>query len=364
MNAEIDSLICALEKCKSKCMNDKKYCKKHQINIFLDETKALNKRPCANYIRKCRSQLDVSYTKKKCENCLSKERIKDKTRRGLAVDTSVTENNTKKCSKCNKEKEITCFEGEKGGFLQKAGINISFQDEKLLISGLGKKNPLVDYKLDSLHYIEKPSKENYLEIKAGELPDTIQKYIDFLFDNSNFEIPSITSQHLMMYGVEIDNIKGSMAVLPKFDAIFRFDKPISLSSIMANLSAIDKNLKNEGKNNFSIGTVTYYVQQLSKNEIYIGINERPIIILKVDPNFFELSGNLSSLFKIEGTGLIAQIAQMMPEVQNSKQFFGSVQAFDIHAYIDENDYIAIDGVMSFSQDRMASLEFFNYLIRF
>ena len=256
------------------------------------------------------------------------------------------------------------FEGEKGGFLQKAGINISFQDEKLLISGSGKKNPLVDYKLDSLHYIEKPSKENYLEIKAGELPDTIQKYIDFLFDNSNFEIPSITSQHLMMYGVEIDNIKGSMAVLPKFDAIFRFDKPISLSSIMANLSAIDKNLKNEGKNNFSIGTVTYYVQQLSKNEIYIGINESPIIILKVDPNFFELSGNLSSLFTIEGTGLIAQIAQMMPEVQNSKQFFGSVQAFDMHAYMDENDYIAIDGVMSFSQDRMASLEFFNYLIRF
>jgi hypothetical protein len=115
MNAEIDSLICALEKCKSKCMSDTKYCKKHQINIFLDKTKALNKRPCANYIRKCRSQLDESYTKKKCENCLSKERIKDKTRRGKAVDTSVTENNTKKCSKCNKEKEINCFQGEKGG---------------------------------------------------------------------------------------------------------------------------------------------------------------------------------------------------------------------------------------------------------
>ena len=93
--------------------NESKYCIKHQINVFLDETNALNKRPCAN--RKCRSQLDESYTKKKCEDCLKKERIKDKKRRGLAVDTTVTENNTKLCSKCITEKDMECFKGEKGG---------------------------------------------------------------------------------------------------------------------------------------------------------------------------------------------------------------------------------------------------------
>ena len=115
MDSEEIISVCVLEKCKSKCINETKYCIKHQINVFLDETKALNKRPCANYIRKCRSQLDESYTKKKCEDCLKKERIKDKKRRGLAVDTTVTENNTKLCSKCNTEKDMECFKGEKGG---------------------------------------------------------------------------------------------------------------------------------------------------------------------------------------------------------------------------------------------------------
>lgn len=256
------------------------------------------------------------------------------------------------------------FEGEKGGFLQKTGINISFQNEKLLIKGTGKKNPLLDYALDSLHYIKKPNIVNYLEIKAGELPDTIQKYIDFLLVSSSFDLPSITSQHVMMYGVEIDNLKGSMAVLPKFDAIFRFEQPFSVSTIMDKVSTIDKNLKSDGVNYFSMGTVKYYVQQLSSNEIYIGIHENPSIVYKIDRNFFELSGNLSSLFTIEGTGLIAQIAQLMPEVQNSKKFFGSTEQFDIHAYVDENDDIVIDGVMIFPKDKMASLEFFNYLIRF
>lgn len=256
------------------------------------------------------------------------------------------------------------FEGEKGGFLQKTGINISFKDEKLLINGSGKKNPLIDYSVDSLHYIEKPSDIDYLEIKAGELPDTIRKYVNFLLLNSNIELPVITSQHLMMYGVEIDNIKGSMAVLPKFDAIFRFEENFSFNEVLINISNIDKNLKNEGKNSFSMGTVKYYIQQVSSNEIYIGIHDNPTIHLEPDPYFFQLSGNLSSLFTIEGTGIIAQVAQLIPEVQNSKKFFGSVEEFDIHAQTDVNDEILIDGSMTFPKDKMASLEFFKYLIRF
>lgn len=256
------------------------------------------------------------------------------------------------------------FEGEKGGFLQKTGINISFHNEQLLINGFGKKNPLIDYSVDSLHYIEKPNVPNYLEVKAGELPDTIRKYVNFLLESSNLELPVITSQHLMMYGVEIDNIKGSMAVLPKFDAIFRFEGQFSFEKIIKNISSIDKNLKNDGTNSFSMGTVKYFIQQVSDNEVYIGVNENPTIYIEPDPHFFQLSGNLSSLFTIEGTGIIAQIAQLMPEVQNSKKFFSSVEEFDIHAFLDENDEIVINGTMTFPKGKMASLEFFKYLIRF
>ena len=77
--------VCALEKCKSKCINETKYCIKHQINVFLDETKALNKRPCANYIRKCRSQLDESYTKRGVKFVLKKK--EQKIRNNVAVHT-------------------------------------------------------------------------------------------------------------------------------------------------------------------------------------------------------------------------------------------------------------------------------------
>lgn len=57
----------------------------------------------------------------------------DRKRCGKAVDTSVTENNTKKCSKCNKEKEMTCFQGKKGEITKTCDIcreNNKKQDEK------------------------------------------------------------------------------------------------------------------------------------------------------------------------------------------------------------------------------------------
>lgn len=283
----------------------------------------------------------------------------------LLIDTKDLSASKRFFSKSPKNEIIQLFfEGKKDGFLQKTGVNIFFQNEKLLIKGTGKKNPLLDYTLDSLHYIDKSIGDNYLEIKAGALPDTIQKYIDYLLESSGFELPEITSQHIMMYGVEIDNLKGSIAVLPKIDAIFRFERPFSVASIMDKVVSIDNNLKSDGVSYFSIGTVKYYVQQISSTEIYIGINESPNIVYQIDRNFFKISGNLTSIFTIEGTGLIAQIAQLMPEVQNSKKFFSSMEHFDIHAYIVEDDNIVIDGVMLFPTDKVASLEFLNYLIRF
>ena len=256
------------------------------------------------------------------------------------------------------------FEGEANGYLQKTGIDIMFEEEKLVIRGKGTKNPLLDYGIDSLHYIAEPARAEYLEITTGELPDTLRSYINFLFDNAAVQLPRISSQHMMMYGVEIDNIKGAMVVLPKFDAVFRFEESFLLEDFKNTVTGLDSAHILSEKQSFSIGNVTYSMKQLSPTEIYVGITPYPKIDIKANPNFFQLKGNLASLFTIEGTGLIAQIAQLMPEVQNSKQFLGTVEDFDIRAFVNKENQINVDGTMTFPKEKKASLEFFSYLIRF
>lgn len=100
---------CAKEGCDKKATN--KYCLKHQICIFVDETEEAGLKVCSNYIRGCRNQQPVTYKKKTCEDCLKKDRDRDKERRKEAVET---DEGTKSCKTCFQVYSIDNFQGIHG----------------------------------------------------------------------------------------------------------------------------------------------------------------------------------------------------------------------------------------------------------
>jgi hypothetical protein len=88
-----------------------KYCGKHQSDLFVEETKALGLKHCANYIRGCRTQNEVTYKKSKCEPCLAKDREKDKAKRKTVVET---EEGKKQCNSCSQVFPLEEFQGTRG----------------------------------------------------------------------------------------------------------------------------------------------------------------------------------------------------------------------------------------------------------
>ena len=107
-------ILCASDNCKFKRSVENKYCMKHQLCIFVDETAALGKRVCKQYVRGCRAQLDADYSKSACEECLVKEREKDRARRGYA-QTTVPVQNKQVCTTCCKSLDEDQFIGQTGG---------------------------------------------------------------------------------------------------------------------------------------------------------------------------------------------------------------------------------------------------------
>ena len=85
---ENKKILCANEKCKFKPSKENKYCMKHQLCLFVDETIETNKKVCANYIRGCRNQLEIDYKFNKCQECLENYRIKDKEKRDIPSPAS------------------------------------------------------------------------------------------------------------------------------------------------------------------------------------------------------------------------------------------------------------------------------------
>ena len=104
-------ILCASDECKFKRSEENKYCMKHQLCVFVDETVALGKKLCKQYVRGCRAQLDADYSKSTCEECLVIEREKDRARRGSAQKTTALEPNKQICTTCCKTLDEEQFIG-------------------------------------------------------------------------------------------------------------------------------------------------------------------------------------------------------------------------------------------------------------
>jgi len=111
-------VLCCKSGCKFKRSVENEYCGKHQLCLFEDETKSLGKKTCYNIIRGCRNQLEPAYEFSRCEECLEKDRKKDKDRRKKVVlenDLILHDRTTKFCTTCIKELPLDKFVGEKSG---------------------------------------------------------------------------------------------------------------------------------------------------------------------------------------------------------------------------------------------------------
>jgi hypothetical protein len=101
-------VLCAHEECKYKKSKENKYCGKHQLDVFKDETEELGLKCCKNVDRGCRSQLQKD-GRSACETCLAKYRAEDHAARNNLVKTETE----KQCSNCCKMFPLEHYKGLK-----------------------------------------------------------------------------------------------------------------------------------------------------------------------------------------------------------------------------------------------------------
>ena len=108
---------CTKECCNAKSTQENKYCRKHQLCVFIDETESLGKRVCKNVIRGCVAQLDPEYEFVRCEPCRKREKERDDARKARATENAAKEEQqdpeTRFCKNCDKTKPLDEFVGVK-----------------------------------------------------------------------------------------------------------------------------------------------------------------------------------------------------------------------------------------------------------
>ena len=252
--------------------------------------------------------------------------------------------------------------GDERSLIRNINLELFMDDNFIEISGVGERNPLsMNSAATSYTYFNNRNTDrDYLEINAGKLPDTLNKYLNKVLHEIGVDIPTITSQQLFIYAFEIDNIRGSMALLPKFDGIFRFNEPlpeiIEMDSLKSKLLSLeDSHLK--------IGKMQYKVRQLNDYELFIGVNDVDFIEDETAPGLL-IQGNPGVMLNIEGDGLVAQMAKLMPQVQHSKKLFNDMDSFRIESKEYRSDSIKVNGKILFPKEKTASIEIIKFLLKF
>ena len=225
-------ILCASDNCKSKRSIENAYCMKHQLCVFVDETTALGKKLCKQYVRGCRAQLDAEYPKSTCEECLVIEREKDRARRGYAQKTTAPEPNKQVCTTCCKTLDEEQFIGHN-------------DVQTKTCASCRESNRLQDMKRDKEH-------RNELARIAEQKPE--RKAVKQQWNENNYEKVALKSMNYRHRQIEADvdqylnknaeNAKQWRDNNPEKVAINNLNKINSVESQYGvyNRSARDKNL--------------------------------------------------------------------------------------------------------------------------
>ncbi|MEX1191847.1 MAG: hypothetical protein WEA99_07710 [Brumimicrobium sp.] len=256
------------------------------------------------------------------------------------------------------------FAGSSQSYVQDLSLEASINKSTIYFEGVGVKNPTISY--DSVEHSMMPNsgQETFLEIQIGQLPDSVYSYIDILLQDFKLELPHIISQQVYIYGFMIDNLDGATAFLPKFDGILRFNEKINLAEKVDSLCLSGQKITRIDSSAIKIGQITYYFKQITDKEIWIGVTKDLAIESQEGAPLPRLRGNPAASLAIEGKGIIAQFAQMLPPVQYSKKLFNDLEYFDIHTEIVSEDSLKVFGEMRFPQHKSASMELFKFMLKF
>lgn len=111
-----EKVLCAISGCKNQRSANNRYCTRHDVHAFVDETVAAGRKVCHNVNRKCRVQLELTYSKSSCPICLEKDRTNSKIKREKAkADNELRSGeDDRACTACLKVLPIDQFKKNDG----------------------------------------------------------------------------------------------------------------------------------------------------------------------------------------------------------------------------------------------------------
>lgn len=202
--------------------------------------------------------------------------------------------------------------------------------------------------------------KNAFHFSTAIISTSIQDSLENILGSMGLNIPKIQAISFNYKGMEIVNNETGMHTLPKINLVLKFKEPAAINTLLNNPELLNKLDAQFENNELTIGKQTYYLQQLDQHTIFLGVDKHPVI--SDHPPIIAVKGNLPSLLKIEGGGIITSFLEIVPIYRASKELFNNTKNFEIVIQKTNKNKAKIKGNITFKKDHYAMNEFLKFLL--
>jgi len=222
-------------------------------------------------------------------------------------------------------------------------------------------------------------KNDGLTITMAYLPTSMSDKFENIFPNikSNAALMSglpdpfpyfsknkLTGMSVDFQGLNVENqVSGIPSIqgilpLPKMNAVFRFEKPLSMDSVMAMFPADVKT----GPSSIVLYNINYHIRLIDDYHLFIGMNEKAVIPGS-RADVFTLRGDLSRLTNIDGTSLfVVAVLKNLTPIKNTSNFAKASKNIDFALQKVSNNNYSINGILPFKEGKNSINEIFKFIL--
>jgi hypothetical protein len=205
-------------------------------------------------------------------------------------------------------------------------------------------------------------KNGYFHFSSGVIPKSIQDTLSSSALKAGIELPKLKSFSLNYGGMNIQMNNEGMSVLPDMDLLLEFNSAFSISNLLKQDTLLSKIAGKFDNKTLSIGGKKYFVNQLNSKTISISVSDSPTIVSNKKNELFAIKGNISSLLKVEGGGMIVSLLEMVPAFKASKELFSNLEDVNIKVRKINSKKADLNGKIIFKKDHFVMNEMMKFIL--
>ena len=206
-------------------------------------------------------------------------------------------------------------------------------------------------------------KANNFYFSSGIIPKSLQDSISSFAKQIGLNLPKLKSISMNYGGLNIvANEESITTPIPDIDLLLEFNTPFSISDLLIQDSLLSKIGGKFYGDVLNIGGKKYYIEQVNAKTVSISVSKSPAIISNRNSEIFAIKGDLSSLFKINGGGMIVTILEMIPAYKASKDLLNNLDHVNLVVKKTSMKNAKLDGSILFKKDHFVMTEMMKFIL--